>query len=282
MKIIKTISDLKTLLDSYRQKGDSLGLVPTMGALHDGHISLVKASKIKCTKTIVSIFVNPKQFNNVQDLEKYPKTIDSDVKLLQAARCDVLFLPCVQEMYPFEHDMKISFGELEGNLEGKYRPGHFQGVGIVVSKLFNICQPQSAFFGQKDIQQFYVIKKLIDQLSFSVSLNMVKTAREENGLAMSSRNLRLSKKDRREATIIYECLNQSKNDLSRGVTVSQVRQNAIELFSLHPRFVLEYFDIVEVVNFNTVNSMDEPNEKAICIATQIGGVRLIDNLVLNY
>jgi len=199
MEVIKTIMALRSKLAKHRLKGNKIGLVPTMGALHNGHLALVNASKNQCEITVVSIFVNPAQFNNAEDLEKYPNTIEKDTALLKAAGCNFLFLPSVKEIYPNTHDLSISFGALENNLEGRFRPGHFQGVGLVVSKLFNICQPDYAFFGQKDLQQFFVINKLIDQLSFPIDLKMVETSREENGLAMSSRNLRLSERDKSEA-----------------------------------------------------------------------------------
>jgi pantoate--beta-alanine ligase len=281
MKIVKTIQELAIVLRQYRNNGQTLGLVPTMGALHDGHISLVRKAKEKCQKTAVSIFVNPRQFNNPSDLEKYPKTINNDIQLLEEACCDLLFIPEAQEMYPFEHDLNMSFGELEKNLEGKFRPGHFQGVGIVVSKLFNIFQPQAAFFGQKDIQQYFIIKKLIDQLSYRTELVMVETARESNGLAMSSRNLRLSAEQRNDAGLIYQCLMTSDLSLKNGTAIDKVRQNAIELFSDHPRFELEYFEVVETKDFNPIAQIKKNDVFAICVAAHLGDVRLIDNLILN-
>lgn len=281
MKLVKSIKELQLHLDQYRQNGDKLGLVPTMGALHEGHISLVEASKIDCDKTAVSIFVNPKQFNNANDLENYPNTLEKDIDMLIKAKCDILFIPNVNEMYPSEADVQFSFGQIEHNLEGKYRPGHFQGVGLIVTKLFNIFQPQSAFFGQKDLQQYYLIKKIIDELSFRIELKMVKTARESNGLAMSSRNLRLSENDRAYAGLLYNCLLNAKSNIELGKSIEQVKHEAFELFSLHPRFDLEYFDVVETRNFNSIDSIDDSNQIAVCISAYLGDVRLIDNLVLN-
>jgi pantoate--beta-alanine ligase len=282
MRVIKTIRELRAELAKHRLKGSRIGLVPTMGALHSGHLSLVKASKKECEITLVSIFVNPAQFNNKEDLEKYPNTIDRDIRLLEAEDCSILFLPTIQEIYPNQHDISISFGQLETNLEGSFRPGHFQGVGLVVSKLFNVSQPDAAFFGQKDLQQFFVIKKLIDQLSFPIDLKMVETSREENGLAMSSRNLRLSNIDRSEASIIYESLLIAKKQLLEGIAIQNVIKNIKELFAANNRLQLEYFEIVETDNFKSIKEVVDPKKTAICVAAIIGNVRLIDNLLLNY
>lgn len=282
MRVIKTIIELRAELAKHRLKGSKIGLVPTMGALHSGHLSLVDASKKECEITVVSIFVNPAQFNNLEDLENYPKTLNEDIQLLEAQDCDILFLPSVQEIYPNQHDISISFGDLETNLEGSFRPGHFQGVGLVVSKLFNICQPDSAFFGQKDLQQFFIIKKLIDQLSFPIDLKMVQTSREENGLAMSSRNLRLSESERSEAAIIYRSLLTAKELLLNGQDIQNVIRIAKELFAANGRLQLEYFEIVETDNFESIKEVTNPKRTALCVAGFIGNVRLIDNLLLNY
>ncbi|PIQ47854.1 MAG: pantoate--beta-alanine ligase [Cytophagales bacterium CG12_big_fil_rev_8_21_14_0_65_40_12] len=282
MEVIKTIMALRSKLAKHRLKGNKIGLVPTMGALHNGHLALVNASKNQCEITVVSIFVNPAQFNNAEDLEKYPNTIEKDTALLKAAGCNFLFLPSVKEIYPNTHDLSISFGALENNLEGRFRPGHFQGVGLVVSKLFNICQPDYAFFGQKDLQQFFVINKLIDQLSFPIDLKMVETSREENGLAMSSRNLRLSERDKSEASLINQSLSIAKKQLLEGVGIKTVIENAKELFATNDRFTLEYFEIVETDNFSSLTQVTNPKKTAICVAAYIGKVRLIDNLFLNY
>uniref|UniRef100_UPI0040484AE3 pantoate--beta-alanine ligase n=3 Tax=Roseivirga sp. TaxID=1964215 RepID=UPI0040484AE3 len=281
MEVIKTITALRSELANHRLKGSKIGLVPTMGALHNGHLALVSASKKQCEITVVSIFINPAQFNNAEDLEKYPKTLNEDIQLLNAKECDILFLPSVQEIYPSPHDISISFGALENNLEGSFRPGHFQGVGLVVSKLFNICQPDYAFFGQKDLQQFFVINKLIDQLSFPINLKMVETLREENGLAMSSRNMRLSEHEKSEASLIYRSLLSAKEQLLDGVRIQNVIENAKELFATNDRLTLEYFEIVETDNFKSIKAVADPKKTAICVAAFIGNVRLIDNLLLN-
>jgi pantoate--beta-alanine ligase len=282
MRVIKTILELRAELANHRLNGNRIGLVPTMGALHSGHLSLVNTSKKECEITVVSIFVNPAQFNNKEDLEKYPNTIDEDLHLLESIDCNIVFLPTNQEIYPNQHDVSISFGELESNLEGSFRPGHFQGVGLVVSKLFNICQPDAAFFGQKDLQQFFVIKKLIDQLSFPIDLKMVMTSREENGLAMSSRNLRLSKSDRSYAAIIHSSLLNAKELLLDGIDIQNVIKATKELFAANDRLTLEYFEIVETDNFKSIKEVADPKKTAICVAAFIGNVRLIDNLLLNY
>tara|TARA_R110001592_G_scaffold2956_2_gene16560 strand:- start:3054 stop:3815 length:762 start_codon:yes stop_codon:yes gene_type:complete len=253
-----------------------------MGALHQGHISLVEKAKEKSDVVAVSIFVNPTQFNNPEDLEKYPRNIDRDLDLLSKAGCDIVFTPDVAEMYGNTHDLKINFGVLENSLEGKFRPGHFSGVGQVVSKLFNIFQPHSAFFGQKDLQQFFVIKKLIDQLSFPIDLHMVPTKRENNGLAMSSRNERLNQEERLEAGLIYKTLQESADAILNNTPINLVIERTNELFKENQRLTLEYFEVIETDNFTGISTVSDPKKTALCIAAEIGKVRLIDNLLLNY
>ncbi|MGW8122191.1 pantoate--beta-alanine ligase [Roseivirga echinicomitans] len=282
MNTFKKIEPLRAELLLQRQKNKKIGFVPTMGALHEGHISLVEKAKEVSDIVAVSIFVNPTQFNNPEDLKSYPRSVERDLGLLQNAGCDIVFLPEVAEMYGDQNDLKINFGALENSLEGKFRPGHFSGVGQVVSKLFNIFQPQAAFFGQKDLQQFFVIKKLIDQLSFPIDLHMVATKRENNGLAMSSRNERLNKEERLEAGLIYKTLQESAEAILNGIPLDQVVARVTELFKGSERLKLEYFEIIETDNFTKVSAISDPKKTALCIAAEIGKVRLIDNLLLNY
>ncbi len=280
MKSLKTIQEVRAFTQSMRSKNAQIGFVPTMGALHNGHIELVKNSLRECDSTIVSIFVNPTQFNNQEDLDKYPKLIERDIELLDNAGCDAVFIPEVKEVYQQDSSLKIELGSITKDLEGRFRPGHFNGVALVVSKLFNIVQPDTAFFGQKDIQQFYVIKKLRDELNFPIELQMVSTIREESGLAMSSRNERLNAQDRLEASLIFKALSQAKNKLVENQEVVSVKDSVVELFKQSDRLSLEYFEVVDTHDFKPLEKVDSKDNVALCIAAEIGGVRLIDNLPL--
>lgn len=279
MKVFNTIQDLRAYLSDFRNNS-KIGLVPTMGALHQGHISLVNESKKQADVTVSSIFVNPTQFNNPEDLEKYPRTLEGDLEKLQAAKCDVVFAPETKEIYPTQPEISINLGPITKELEGKFRPGHFDGVGQVVSKLFHIVQPDLAFFGQKDLQQFFVIKKLVDELNFPLQLQMVPTEREDNGLAMSSRNLRLSETDKAEASLLYESLQKAQKSLFTSPVVPPVKTQVEELFERSGRLSLEYFEVVSTTDFKPLQEVKEKEKTALCIAAEIGGVRLIDNLLL--
>lgn len=252
-----------------------------MGALHEGHLSLVKMSVEAGDLPVASVFVNPTQFNNPEDLEKYPKNLDQDLKMLESAGCQAVFAPSVEEMYPFVPDLTINFGSLETELEGKFREGHFKGVGLVVSKLFNIIQPDHAYFGQKDLQQYYIIQKLIQQLSFPIQLRMAPIMREAHGLAMSSRNERLSESDRNEAALIYQSLQEAQKELLKSTSnISAVKQRIHELFKTSDRLTLEYFEVISTDDFKPLKKIKNKATTALCIAAEIGQVRLIDNLLL--
>jgi len=280
MEICRTIIEVRNILQNTREAKKPIGLVPTMGALHQGHLKLIEASKKKCDFTVASIFVNPTQFNNPEDLTKYPKTIDEDIIKLTDTGCDALFLPSDEEIYPSPPSLKIKLDNIGEQLEGKFRTGHFDGVGLVVSKLFNIIQPDQAFFGQKDIQQFYIIKALVDQLNFPIQMNMVPTMREPNGLAMSSRNMRLSTEELLEATLIIKTLNKAQERLLSGIDTITVRAEVQKLFSASDRLALEYFEIVNTDDFKPTQQLKDKEKIALCIAAEIGQVRLIDNLML--
>jgi len=280
MEICRTIIEVRNILQKTREAKKSIGLVPTMGALHQGHLKLIEASKKKCDFTVASIFVNPTQFNNPEDLTKYPKTIDEDIIKLTDTGCEALFLPSDEEIYPSPPSLKIKLDNIGEQLEGKFRTGHFDGVGLVVSKLFNIIQPDQAFFGQKDIQQFYIIKALVDQLNFPIQMNMVPTMREPNGLAMSSRNMRLSTEELMEATLIIKTLNKAQERLLSGIDTITVRAEVQKLFSASDRLALEYFEIVNTDDFKPTQQLKDKEKIALCIAAEIGQVRLIDNLML--
>lgn len=280
MEVFKSISEIRTLVNKYKSEKKTIGLVPTMGALHEGHLQLVSTCNDFCDVTIASIFVNPAQFNNKEDLEKYPATLEEDLKKLENAKCSAVFTPTAREIYPGQTNVNLDFGVLSSQLEGKFRPGHFNGVGLVVSKLFNIIEPHRAFFGQKDLQQFFIIKALRDQLNFPVELTMVPTVREASGLAMSSRNLRLSPEDRSEASLLFKALDEAKEMLLQSDEVKTVRMRIQELFNASERLALEYFEVINTIDFTPLEQVTDRENTAMCIAAEIGGVRLIDNLML--
>jgi pantoate--beta-alanine ligase len=276
VKILHTVSELRNLLKSH---GRQIGFVPTMGALHPGHISLIERAKSENQLVVCSIFVNPTQFNNPEDLQKYPKTLQSDCDLLAAAGCDIVFAPSVEEIYPNLPQLSMNFGNLETVMEGKFRKGHFNGVGIVVSKLFHIVNPDKAYFGLKDLQQVAVIRRLVNELNFNTEVVPCSTVREKDGLAMSSRNARLSPEARQLAPQIYLALEKAKKDLINGLSVSETNENLNRHFLSFPQFELEYFEVVDFDNLEAVDQKCGDGQTAICIATYLDGVRLIDNLV---
>ena len=281
MEIFKQIAPLKAFLRDLKCQGKSVGLVPTMGALHDGHISLFRAAKAENDITVGSIFVNPIQFNNHNDLVKYPRTIEKDTALLETVGCDVLFSPDSAEMYPEKTTMTLDFGQLDKVMEGKFRPGHFSGVALVVSKLFNIIQPDQAYFGQKDWQQFAIIRKLTEELNFHIKLHSIPTLREEDGLALSSRNLRLDPQQRKKANIFYKGLFEAKTALSRGNSLDRVKDSVRSMIEAQPDVRLEYFELADRQNLNLLKSVEDSRQPIICIAGYVGEIRLIDNMFLD-
>ena len=281
LKILRTIVAVREALDFDRNSGKTIGLVPTMGALHRGHIHLVEKSKSYSDITIASIFVNPAQFNNSSDLEKYPRPLENDLKFLEDAGVDYVFLPSDEQVYPNIVLTKFDFGDLERILEGEFRPGHFNGVGIVVSKLFHIIQPDHAYFGQKDLQQLAIIRRLVQDLSFIIELIAVDTVREEDGLAMSSRNARLSQEERTVSTLLFKCLTFAKDELLKGQDWFVVKDRVTQRFAQEPKARLEYFELVKADTLEKTNGLGSPDLLAICTAAFIGEVRLIDNLMIN-
>ncbi len=255
-----------------------IGFTPTMGALHDGHIRLVKTSLENNDITIASIFVNPSQFNSPVDFNNYPNTIEEDKEKLKALKCDVLFLPSAKEMYPNEDNVAFSFGKMGTVMEGRYREGHFSGVGMIVSKFFNIVQPNTAYFGAKDLQQIAVIKKLVRDLNFNIDIVGVATVREKSGLAMSSRNLRLSEKEKEIAANIYESLNLAKELVLNGNKLSAVKEEINIFFTNHKAIEVEYLEIVDSNTLLELKNINKVQEISICIAAHVGAVRLIDNI----
>lgn len=276
MQTINTIEQLRAVLQQDRPH-KIIGLVPTMGALHKGHISLVEAAKAVCDIVVVSIFVNPTQFNNPEDLEKYPKTLDEDSKMLKAANVDYLFAPTANEIYPDQHIIGFSSGYLDTIMEGATRPGHFSGVVQVVSKLFNIVQPSKAFFGQKDTQQLTLIKRLTSELCFNIEIIGCPIIREESGLAMSSRNRRLSLEEKSVSTCLYTALLNIKKEIMDGQAVISAIKNAENYIQTYKSTKIEYIEVVDAKYLNPIS--DKTTQYAICIACYVGEIRLIDNMV---
>ncbi|WP_338876063.1 pantoate--beta-alanine ligase [Spirosoma sp. SC4-14] len=278
MNRFTTITDLRQYFLPLRST-HTIGLVPTMGALHKGHLQLVENARQENDLVIASIFVNPVQFNNPDDLARYPRTLEDDCQQLESVGCDAVFAPSVDEMYPEQPTLRLNFGELETVMEGAFRPGHFNGVGLVVAKLFNIVQPNRAYFGQKDLQQVAVVRRLIRDLSFPVELVRCPIIRETAGLAMSSRNRNLTADERNQAPALFEALNMAHDLLREGESIVQVKAAVDSFFNSRPHFRLEY---LEIANADTMQPVDEvlaPGQTAICLAAHLGKVRLIDNLV---
>jgi pantoate--beta-alanine ligase len=279
MKLLKTTADAREYCFSMQKQGFSIGLVPTMGALHEGHLSLIQASKKDNKISIASIFVNPIQFNNSIDLAKYPRNLEKDMEMLKKEGCDALFAPEEQEMYSSQPILKMEFGNLEKVMEGAFRPGHFSGVGIVVAKLFNIIQPNHAYFGQKDLQQFLVIQQMVIDLSFPVKLHACPILREPDGLAMSSRNVRLSAINRPVAANIYQALLLAEKML-RIEGIEKTKQTVNSFFAQHKELQPEYFEIVDGISLEPIQNLSSHKKIALCAAVFLDGVRLIDNLMI--
>ncbi|MBD0400891.1 pantoate--beta-alanine ligase [Flammeovirga sp. EKP202] len=284
MNVFNKVSTLKEFVNNCKFSKKTIGFVPTMGALHEGHLTLIRQSKKENDITICSIFVNPTQFNNAIDLKHYPIKHTEDKALLEDAECDILFLPSVEEMYPSGIENKnlvgFLFGDIEKQLEGAFRPGHFNGVGIVVSKLFHMVNPDKAYFGLKDLQQFLIIRKMTKELSFGIEVIGVPTVREEDGLAMSSRNLRLTSDERAKAPFIYEVISEMKNKINHSQAPKEVLDWGIQKFQKNTSFHLEYLEIVNTSDLKPVEPYQTPNAYAIVIAAHLGKVRLIDNLLI--
>ncbi|WP_353721969.1 pantoate--beta-alanine ligase [Dyadobacter sp. 676] len=279
MEVFTSVKSLRQYLDQQILQQKTIGLVPTMGALHQGHISLIEAAKRDNDIVICSVFVNPTQFNNPEDLAKYPRTFEADRAMLENAGCSAVFAPSVEEMYPEQPVLKINFGALETVMEGASRPGHFNGVGIVVSKLFNIVRPHRAYFGQKDLQQVSVVRQLVNDLAFGLELVICPTVRETDGLAMSSRNTRLNAAERAIAPHIYRILAGAGADLRAGKPVSDAINWAKNEFGKIKEFTLDYFEVIDIKTLLPVEKIGPAGANAICVAAFLGPVRLIDNII---
>ena len=279
MKIFRTRAEVHTYLEQLKLEGNTIGFVPTMGALHDGHLSLIDAAGEKSDVVVCSIFVNPTQFNDKKDLANYPRPIEDDVKKLEGASCDVLFVPEVEEMYNSNDKWHIELSNLDNILEGEIRPGHYQGVTQIVKKLFDIIQPDYAFFGQKDFQQFVVISYMVKKLGVKVQLIMCPIIREKDGLAMSSRNVYLSTEDRQNALSLHRSLTIAKEDF-RNLTISQVKGNAVDYLSKAHGIDVEYFELFNTNTFQPASSKQTENIIAL-VAARVGNIRIIDNMLLS-
>ncbi len=286
--------EFQEYLKKVRKEGKIIGFVPTMGALHQGHISLINNAKESCDVVICSIFVNPTQFNNLSDLEKYPRTLEADTRMLEEASCDLVFAPGISEMYsPQELELKalgkedkswtqgktVDFGKLDKVMEGAQRPGHFNGVAQVVSKLFNIVQPHKAFFGQKDFQQLAIIRSMVKQMNINVEIISCPIKREEDGLAMSSRNVRLTTEQRKVVPLISQTLFRIK-EMRLTHSPAELKVIVNEQFASSALMKLAYFEIVDSETLESITDFEQSKSAVACIAVELENLRLIDNVVL--
>lgn len=277
MKVVETVADLKSALSAVRLQGKKVGLVPTMGALHQGHGSLVKKSVVDNDITVVSVFVNPTQFNDKNDLVKYPRTLEEDCQLLEKYGANLVFAPTVNEVYPEEDTRQFNFSPLDQVMEGKYRPGHFNGVGQVVSKLFAFISPDKAYFGEKDFQQLAIIRQMVEQLNLSVDIVGCPIIREKDGLALSSRNRLLSTEQRKQALSISRLLFSSV-EYAKDHTLAETKQYVEQGIEHAEGLELEYFEISDATTLQPVSKWSQASKVVGCITAYCGKVRLIDNI----
>lgn len=278
MEIIETTERLRQAVAEARAKGLTVGLVPTMGALHAGHISLVERARRECGFVVVSVFVNPTQFNNPDDLRTYPRTLGADCDLLRAADVDVAFTPSVEEIYPEPDTRVFDLGPVAEVMEGAMRPGHFNGVAQIVSRLFSMVTPDRAYFGEKDFQQIAVIRRMVATEGFDVEIVDCPIKREHDGLAMSSRNVRLSPEQRAEAPAIHRILDESVKLRAAGMPPRDVEERVAALIAARPGMELEYYQIVDPVTLRQLGESWPDGEAVGCITVWMGDVRLIDNI----
>jgi len=280
MQVVKHINELRLVVNDKRKEGLSIGLVPTMGALHQGHLSLVEQAGKQTGFVVVSIFVNPTQFNDQGDLERYPRNLQKDIDFLSQSSCGLIFAPDADEIYPEPDTRQFDFGPLEQVMEGKFRPGHFNGVAQVVSRLFEIVQPDKAFFGQKDFQQMTIIKEMVRKLNLPVEIVSCPIIREADGMAMSSRNMLLSPDERKNAVVISATLFEAVNKAGQ-LNVQELCRWVIERINENAFLNTEYFEIVNADTLIAVINWEEPGIKVGCIAVHCGSIRLIDNVVIS-
>ena len=277
MQIFKHKKKLKTYLNKLYDEKKTVGFVPTMGAIHKGHLKLILESKQQCYITICSIFINPTQFNNKKDFANYPKTLSQDIKLLKKSLCDILYCPDVDDVYERIITNTYNFNSLTQFMEGVFRPGHFNGMATVVEKLLNIIKPDVAFFGQKDLQQLQIVKKLVAQMNCKTKIVGVNTYREKNGLAKSSRNKLLTTEQKRLASNIFKSLVYCKEN--KHLSIKNLK-NFVQTNLEKHKIELEYVEFVEIQSMTPVGSLSKGKKIAICIAAYLDDVRLIDNIIL--
>ena len=277
MNVYNFIVDIQRFVEEKHNLGLKVGFVPTMGALHEGHISLINRAKKENDIVVCSVFVNPIQFNNSADLEKYPRTPEKDIEKLEQAGCDAVFMPTAEEMYPNKVEDHYDFGDIEHVMEGACRPGHFNGVAIVVRKLFEIVNPNKAYFGEKDFQQLAIIKKMVRDLNMNLEIVPCPIVREIDGLAMSSRNVRLNEAERAIAPKIFATLNDaiSKKD---AMSPSEMKKYTLDKYAEIKEFDVEYVEITDEINLKSLENWNECDHARIFVALQLGPVRLIDNV----
>lgn len=279
MQSITHISEIKLVTEQLRAAGKTIGLVPTMGALHEGHLELLRTATRETDITVCSIFVNPIQFNNAEDYRLYPKSIEKDAALLQENKCDILFIPEADDVYVKPTVLQFDFGPLERVMEGYYRPGHFNGVATIVSKLFHLIKPHKAYFGQKDLQQFAIIRQLVQDLNFDLQLICHAVVREIDGLAMSSRNRRLTPAGRQVAPRLFEALQRAEQQVqSEQFTVQEIKNELVMFLQQYPEIILEYFEIADFQTLQPAQNFTRP--VALCLAAYLDQVRLIDNIIV--
>lgn len=276
MEIIRTVAELTNKLDSARKQG-SIGLVPTMGALHAGHLSLIQKARQENDFVVVSVFVNPTQFNNPNDLATYPRTEEADTILLREAGVDFAFIPSVEEIYPEPDNRQFALGPVAEVMEGAMRPGHFNGVAQIVSKLFAFTLPTRAYFGEKDFQQIAVIRKMVELEGFNLEIVDCPIKREDDGLAMSSRNVRLTPEQREIAPAIHRTLKKSL-DWAASQSVDETKRNVIDEINSYPQMEVEYYEIVDALTMQPIKDWADTDSAVGCITVFCGDVRLIDNI----
>lgn len=277
MEIVHTIRDLQAVLLPLKKQGQKVGLVPTMGALHVGHASLVERCVAENEVAVVSIFVNPTQFNDQNDLAKYPRTLEADCQLLEKCGAALVFAPSVEEMYPIPDTRSFSYAPLDTVMEGKFRPGHFNGVCQVVSKLFDAVLPDRAYFGEKDFQQLSIIREMVRQMNYPLEIVGCPIVREADGLALSSRNMRLSLEERKNALKISQTLYESRT-FAESHTVCETQAFVEESIAAAPGLCLEYFELVDGNTLQRIGSWEDTEYAVGCITVFCGEVRLIDNI----
>ncbi|CDN75223.1 pantoate--beta-alanine ligase [Elizabethkingia anophelis] len=280
MEILRNRQSLSDYIAAVKKEGKKIGFAPTMGALHDGHMSLYKEARKDNDIVISSVFVNPTQFNNPDDLKKYPRTEENDIAMLEKAGVDAVYIPTIEDIYPAKAESKhYDFGGIENEMEGKFRPGHFDGVGTVVSELFRQVQPDNAYFGEKDYQQLAIIKKLVEIEKFPIKIHGVPIYRAENGLALSSRNARLSEEERNGATLIYKTL-VKVNEWFRVISIPEIKKRVEEIFE-QSDYELEYFLIADEEMLKETDFFYKDKNYRAFIVVFVGEVRLIDNMHLD-